>query len=97
MESKHTQGEWVAIPDGNISVTIKCGDFKLATVTLRDWNPQSQGERNANARLIAACPELLAALEECVSMLDVAEFPEGNKCVSDARSAIAKAKAKAQS
>lgn len=45
----------------------------------------------ANASLIAAAPDLLAALREAADMLDVAEFPEGAQAVEHARAAIARA------
>ena len=56
------------------------------------------GAREANARLIAAAPELLEALEECKEVM-ADPFAYGETCISDAiakaRAAIAKAKGEA--
>ena len=46
--------------------------------------------REANARLIAAAPELLDALRECVQWIE--ESPEGEAATQKAHAAIAKAK-----
>ena len=58
--------------------------------------PEIIPERIANARLIAAAPELLAALEALVEalpeMLDVEEQDIESNALDDARAAIAKAK-----
>jgi hypothetical protein len=54
-----------------------------------DWLPQ--GEVNANARLMAAAPGLLASLRLCVKRLD--EYPDAKDGIAleGARRAIAKA------
>ncbi|RWN51430.1 MAG: hypothetical protein EOS04_24475 [Mesorhizobium sp.] len=63
-------------------------DRRLETIGIR----QTDEECEANARLISASPELLAALE---NLLDLCEqtFAKPNECseVLDARAAIAKA------
>jgi hypothetical protein len=53
------------------------------------------GEQMANSRLIAAAPELLAALERvmaCPAMNEKMASPETLKAYDDARDAIAKAR-----
>ncbi len=45
----------------------------------------------ANARLIAAAPELLAALEMALESLDAVDVPQEWDCRSKVRAAIAKA------
>jgi hypothetical protein len=47
----------------------------------------------ANARLIAAAPELLAALEMALESLDAVDVPQEWDCRSKVRAAIAKARA----
>jgi hypothetical protein len=93
--SKHTKGPWKASKrgaytdyDGN-SVVILGDDMRVAVV-------HHHGDRSstANARLIAAAPEMLEALERCLGYIERDEtthgrnFPEGNV----ARAAIAKAR-----
>jgi hypothetical protein len=82
--SKHTPGPWdasrwrvCAEPGGNIKVICDTAN-----------NKASRTEENAaNARLIAAAPDLLAA---CRSLLAQLEFECGD-LVSEAKAAIAKA------
>lgn len=60
-----------------------------------DWT-LNKSERDANARLIAAAPELLEALEDCYSELNQLAFLSGDNLakptLDKARAAIAKAK-----
>ena len=91
-ESKHTPGPWTA----TISQTSEGGDFwsvygaddiSIVYITLR-----KRQELAANARLIAAAPELLEALEGLCAEVDEHEL--GNPDVlRTARAAIAKARA----
>jgi hypothetical protein len=93
---KHTQGPWIAIErytdrnaipighkraDGAIAIFAECNG--LVGVT-------GDTEGDANAKLIAAAPELLAALQELVLAPNKIR-PE--KYWDDARAAIAKATA----
>jgi len=60
-----------------------------------DSNGQSAAECEANAMLIAAAPELLAALEMAVRRLEVLEaahYHGDTEAIRAARAAIAKAK-----
>ena len=50
-------------------------------------------DMEAEARLTASAPELLAALEMALESLDVVDVPQEWDCRSKARAAIAKAKA----
>ena len=93
MEIKHTPGPWfitgsmtkyveARIPGRMIQEVAACGP------TAAD---DGYGEQQmANARLIAAAPELLDALEEVVQWLELGDH-EG-QMHSKARAAIAKAK-----
>lgn len=91
MKIKHTPGPWI------LSDTTKAGNRKVsgygwdyfANVTVRmDGTAANCEEGEANARLIAAAPDLLAALKAIV------EFHQGSKVgkavQETARAAIAK-------
>jgi len=88
--SRHTAGPWVHHPDDNI---ISTHDRRK----LLEWQARSQfvstGERDANARLIAAAPELLEALISLLESFEAMERGEVYKklAVKDARAAIKKA------
>ena len=93
MSTKHTPGPWKAAGE-----LTKPGDF-LIKQDISDgpcyhigevWNTNGNGENAANARLIAAAPELLDALRTLVQMTEnvgeIERFLNG-----PARAAIAKA------
>jgi len=88
MDTKHTPGPW-DLAQGENEITVYT-DATIATV------PDSLESWEANARLIAAAPDLLAALElisqgpdEFDHSADIWEELEG--CRRVARKAIAKA------
>ena len=93
-EVKHTKGPWATDEDDHDAphqnIKVKAGKHHtVCTVWIddapvRDFNSAQQ----ANARLIAAAPELLEALQE---MVEIAES-QGH-IVKRARDAIAKATA----
>lgn len=100
-ESKHTAGPWRFEWDGSEAVIIgrptwPCarhrleGEWRIAvTDDLIDEHPE---EALANARLIAAAPELLARLDEIVDALQSGYVPEANgEILRAARASIAKA------
>ena len=78
MNATHTPGPWAYLGDHNRNtdriVTHEGGEFGREQVALAlDFNQFSRdGEADANARLIAAAPALLAALEETLEELDSA-------------------------
>lgn len=92
-ERKHTPGPW--------STGIVFGFTEVVAPTLNVANIRGRTipEQDANARLIAAAPELLEALEECVHALaewvEIAEPSDMREDELDtlekARSAITKA------
>ena len=93
-EAKHTPGPWLA--DG-ASVYEERDDF---SVICNFWS-SSLPEWEANARLTAAAPDLLEALEELADMLSQCTFQtmrikgqyvDREEAVYRARAAIAKAK-----
>lgn len=66
MENKFTKGEWFVSNDNQIvSMPSQC----KITNRVSGWNPE---EAKANAKLIAAAPDLLAACI-CESILDKCE------------------------
>lgn len=86
---KWTPGPWLA--DG-ASVYEERDDF---SVICNLWS-SSLPQWEANARLIAAAPDLLDALERCLNFIANTESEMGVtlECGDKARAAIAKAKGK---
>ena len=89
--TKHTPGPWVTDPRyfGNVycddatgSLVAKCGRFEFVS--------RPAEELAANTRLIAAAPDLLAALEAMVEFYDSDGLENG--AAEQARAAIAKTK-----
>lgn len=101
MSSKHTPGPWSIEDDTPFSLWVSCPDGK---------NPLHQNRLNrdrlANARLMAAAPELLDALIEAVAcgMVPISSTKDGGasthsrqvRCADMIRAAIAKATGGAQ-
>lgn len=93
MDKKHTPGPWVARQVSGVGLPGQVGwaiDFNEDQEQVVDFVYQE-----ADARLIAAAPELLKALEECVRVhgTDRDGWPIEHGYIGDARAAIAKAKA----
>lgn len=82
--SEFTEGPWEAREYGDHTV--------MAIGPVKDWIaiPQNNDKRLANARLIAAAPEMLEALEEIVKRNEIQNWFN----LDLARTAIAKAKGK---
>jgi len=104
MSTQHTPGPWIVRYNGSgYPAAIDAPDAdnrapgKVGTSITR-WNaitlPSSE-EGQANARLIAASPTMLEALERIVNKFDEGRNVEGH-CICDARAAIAKAKGEKQ-
>lgn len=90
-ETKHTPGPWELAyeldGDGDAVRVSRAGhNFDVALVYGHGGDALSDHERNANARLVAAAPDLLSALRAVVEIADrkTVEFDA-------ARAAIAKA------
>jgi hypothetical protein len=91
----HTPGPWRTdrndIHSGQISVVHHCVGNDWVEVWSPDATAADEKEMEANARLIAAAPELLEALESMVEMVEMNGF--GKAYAMDiSRAAIAKAK-----
>ena len=92
MQTQHTPGPWAYIvPDGHVVRHPQIySDFgPIANATWLGENKLDQ--LNSNARLIAAAPDLLEALEEIVSAADGDGWNQLDADLRKARAAIAKA------
>lgn len=91
----HTAGPWDVVFDRDDRRSLRVsapGGKYIAVCVERGSLIRDQAEFEANARLIAAAPELLDALEEVVTDLQFSEAPQHRNLVTLARAAIAKAK-----
>ena len=90
--SKHTPGPWAHInPDG---YTVRHPQVYSDTgpVCNATWLGDGRiNELRANARLIAAAPEMLVALQEIVAAADGDGWSQLDATLAKARAAIAKA------
>lgn len=88
---KHTPGPWERDADNDVVVTVLGRVLRLAKVS--GGSPQ---EWIDNANLIAASPDLLAALRDIVANIDKGGCPvRGSVMHETGRAAIAKAEGKA--
>ncbi len=108
-ESKHTPGKWVARRHQNAAYGARHGgrfviiaespgevDFFVAEQRHPMATGESESQSEANARLIAAAPDLLTSLVECVRMLEAVRYTAGlgkhqMERLGRAKAAIAKA------
>ena len=102
--NKHTPGPWETdrnnVHTGQIATIHHCLNNDWVEVWSPNW-PMDEAEQEANARLIAAAPELLEALMEAVEcgMVPISSAVEGGasaysaqvRCADKIRTAIAKA------
>lgn len=114
MTAQHTPGPWVALPEEvdkpyiRVRGTRLGGRYKIANVVTPVYegvHEKEAEETRANARLIAAAPELLVALQEAENALadyiptierTGASLNYGHKMLRDVRAAIQKATNKEQ-
>lgn len=99
--SKHTQGPWIVVEggplEGDTVITTQsriAGDIVPIVDMDTEWEGEIGIEQQANAKLIAAAPQLLEALAE--TLIYLPEHPEDRslrEAVCRARAAIAKATA----
>ena len=102
MNAKHTPGPWRSL---NFGTEVRTEDMRTAVASLGMGydHEDGDGRRTANARLIAAAPDLLAALRALVEVAegyeksdteaaeDSGEEPYVAPRIKAARSAIARA------
>ena len=84
---QHTPGKWIVVSDEPDCVST-AGRKELAELQDKEF---IDCNTEANARLIAAAPELLEALEMLTGWEETGS-PVSDVCFSHARAAIAKAK-----
>jgi hypothetical protein len=90
MTSKHTTGPWKC--DG-LDIMAYAEQHGQTIAHVQPSLPQFQAEVIANARLIAAAPDLLEALEGLLAVaVEVGELPPDFGQTRAARAALAKAK-----
>lgn len=96
MNTQHTPGPWNY--SGPCEITGRYSIFHNGPLAYCADTTAKPGDGEANARLIAAAPDLLDVLQEAVKVLDYAAFaldaPEASHfraTIADARAAIAKA------
>ncbi len=94
MSKRHTPGPWILA--GKTTISNEGGDFCLANVGTYSIEAD---EAEANAKLIATAPELLAALESFLRAPSIGSNGPGSSTIvvqdfnfRAARAAIAKAK-----
>jgi len=94
MKTQHTPGPWKINKKYSFSVeTLSDGQGINIIAECSDPDGiRSAGEDSANAKLIAAAPDLLAALEAMIAKIDADKLPIS---CSLARAAIAKARGEA--
>ena len=93
-KAKHTPKSWRIVGSftimyqDDIIASVKRFECNRVCADVGDKDPYA--EEKANARLIAASPELLAACDAAIALLDTTT-PSGRKAYEMARAAIAKA------
>jgi hypothetical protein len=101
MQTKHTPGPWAWDRQTAVTMLLKsfapvdsCPLHDPVVFALRsDWASWAPWPDSANARLIVAAPDLLAACVTALSVLDVCKCQNGHELLaaSAVRAAIAKA------
>lgn len=94
----HTPGPWKYEKPFGVNIPVREGE--AGGQIIRTWLQAHEGEAEANARLIAAAPDLLAALEslfENCSMIhsqwgEGGNAREADQAITNAKAAIAKAR-----
>jgi hypothetical protein len=98
MSAQHTPGPWRVSLAGRTKTRgidiLNVHELRIASCPEGTWLYRDHETREANARLIAAAPDLLAALEGLFLLLDAGSLYEPQAYA--ARAAIAKAKGGAQ-
>ena len=96
--SKHTPGPWRLIKSGSSINIYSDTDTNTARICTEAYNaPESKEEQIANARLVAAAPEMFAVLHRLIFVFDKRKnfaYENFEDTVNMAREAIAKAEGK---
>ena len=93
--SKHTPGPWTVQRDfrgyGTFQI-VEAGERERSLLMCGDAAGVPRGEMQANARLIAAAPDLLESAESILLMLDGTDHSTKIDRMAQLRAAIAKAR-----
>jgi hypothetical protein len=89
MNTQHTPGPWSAVQTDRYNTDIQGPKYSVANISI--GHDDDVPEMQANARLMAAAPELLAALQRFASAMKQRSYPELQGVACDAFAAIAKA------
>jgi hypothetical protein len=89
MTEQHTPGPWFVTPDGHAVYEKDVFGYRADTIC---GLPSRSDSRAANARLIAAAPELLTALEALLDRDPAPPLEKIGAVYVNARAAIAKAR-----
>ncbi len=98
MSGGHTPGPWSAYRGHNPARWFVCGHHYGPEIDISDICELRNDDREANARLIAAAPDLLEALIEALPYVECAEDDPAYKAgavakvVKNMRAALAKAR-----
>jgi hypothetical protein len=97
MNAKHTPGPWIYDAQCIDPIIIATEDRETGLARVQSWSGTPSGEECiANARLIAAAPELLQALKGLLAYTLHIMEPGDNAETLAARAAIAKAEGRAE-
>ena len=94
MSAQHTPGPWQTMEVGDDIVRLAVADesgLSVLTVVTEGDAQFAAVYSEADARLIAAAPDLLEVLQKIVNHVDAGTAAILNRLVSEARAAIAKA------
>ena len=69
MGEKHTPGPWVVDSGNGTACYIRPADHEPGVMAVAQVCKRGWSEKQANARLIAAAPEMLAALKDALDAL----------------------------
>lgn len=98
--NKHTPGPWHVVPYGDGNQKVVCsdeaGNWRIAFMATSSGSREELAEIKANARLIAAAPELLEALKDLVTSVEALRVVGLDKEIELARAALSKAEGSGQ-
>lgn len=86
--AEHTLGPWSVDGSATTDFDVVCADGRIAMVNGEDW---SADMAEANAYLIAAAPDLLAALQWALSQIDDDLDPDHQAAMRAAHKTVARA------
>ena len=98
MSTKHTPGPWFRDDRSGLECDVRAASGRkvalcwgLASNNARNYDKKYKAECDANARLIAAAPEMLEALEKLLSIQEHGDVASWANEWGEARAVVAKA------